>query len=438
VVRYEKKPTARDALKEREAALGAKDAQGLYELAMWAKEQGLDREWRPLLKKVTRIDRDHAGAREALGYKKLDGRWVSERDYERKIAARREKEYKAKGWKKHDGQWYSPAEYTRIKKGLVKHGEHWVAKDIKKKIDDEGWIFVEGQWVSPEQKEKMDAGYRWYKKRWMLIEDLDEIFSNLADPWVFEGTGVTVRTNAGHQRGVEAWRIAEDAYAHVKELFGEEPDLYGQKGKILINVGDSITDYQNMGKTFPASELSAYQSSKFGVFYAQKTFEDRPGACTYYWNGGDGPEFLRMWVGHGITHSFVNRFREENEANVKLIYALAAYISACHNGKYAPTWWYYSRYINSSSRPFSVASSILGRIDLANEASVAQAGFFLHYLRQRNPEAFAAFWSGFLGGEGDTFSLRKACLPDKDDDAMNADFKTFLQAYKASFKPWDK
>ncbi|HXX92907.1 MAG TPA: hypothetical protein VEN81_04690 [Planctomycetota bacterium] len=54
----------------------AKDAKGYFEVALWAREKGLDTRANDILRKVIALDPDHEGARKALGFQKIDGRWL--------------------------------------------------------------------------------------------------------------------------------------------------------------------------------------------------------------------------------------------------------------------------------------------------------------------------------------------------------------------------
>jgi predicted esterase len=74
----EKKKLPQEVYKERLAAIGAKDAEGHYLLALWCKEKGLEREYSDELRKVIEINPDHAAARRRLGYKREGGKWVRE------------------------------------------------------------------------------------------------------------------------------------------------------------------------------------------------------------------------------------------------------------------------------------------------------------------------------------------------------------------------
>lgn len=57
------------------AQADSNDAGELYEVAVWAEQQGLSRQAEDLYQRVVQLDTDHTGARRALGYVRADGRW---------------------------------------------------------------------------------------------------------------------------------------------------------------------------------------------------------------------------------------------------------------------------------------------------------------------------------------------------------------------------
>lgn len=99
-----KKTTALDEFHEKAEALEAKAAaekldgparaELWYELAGWALEQDLPRSRLDALQQTLAADPDHAKAREALGYVRFDGRWVT--------GAER---HRAMGLVQYEGQW---------------------------------------------------------------------------------------------------------------------------------------------------------------------------------------------------------------------------------------------------------------------------------------------------------------------------------------------
>lgn len=107
VAAIERGPTANDKLlaevARRRAALKADDAAGWLELARWLDAQsGLSADARAAWEKVLKLDPDNEAARTRLGYRRLDGRWVTEAEY-----------MTAQGLVLHEGRWVRPEEKRR-------------------------------------------------------------------------------------------------------------------------------------------------------------------------------------------------------------------------------------------------------------------------------------------------------------------------------------
>ena len=95
-----------DPMKEFEQKLQkATDARSLYDLALWAREKGLGTKAGDLFRKVLTLDRDHEGARKALGFEKVDGRWLEGDD-------------------------------LQVARGLLKYNGRWLPKDTVEKLQE--------------------------------------------------------------------------------------------------------------------------------------------------------------------------------------------------------------------------------------------------------------------------------------------------------------
>jgi tetratricopeptide (TPR) repeat protein len=77
VLRIDLKDTPLEQFNKRLAKLSAKDADGLCTLAAWAKAHGLAPQAEELLAKALKLDPEHAAARKASGFAKIDGRWTN-------------------------------------------------------------------------------------------------------------------------------------------------------------------------------------------------------------------------------------------------------------------------------------------------------------------------------------------------------------------------
>jgi len=95
----EKGASPLDEFDARAKKLGAQDVEGWRNLGLWASSKGLSAQSRAAYKRVLALAPDDAEAREALGFVRVDGRWVTE-----------EESYRARGYVKVDGEWMTPAE----------------------------------------------------------------------------------------------------------------------------------------------------------------------------------------------------------------------------------------------------------------------------------------------------------------------------------------
>ena len=97
VDRIEKKDTAMDEYARRSAAVKPDDAEAHYQLGLWALGAGLKPQATAEFERTLAIQPDHEGARNALGYRKVGGVWLTF-----------EQEMRANGFVQRDGQWMSP------------------------------------------------------------------------------------------------------------------------------------------------------------------------------------------------------------------------------------------------------------------------------------------------------------------------------------------
>ena len=439
VEKIEKKPTVRGEFMKRQKKVGKRDADGLVELAAWAQHKGMKKDASKLLKRALSVDRNHQKAHTLLGDKLYEGKWISEAEWNRKNAKALEKKYKALGWKKSGGKWLNPVEFYRKEKKLVQVQGHWVDPKLAKEIAKNQLVWLEGDWITAEDKKKADTGYRKLKKRWWPIEDLDERHAEFDDPWVLKGEFVEVHSNARHKDARKILKWAEGYYESCRSLFGmEHRDLYDEdKGRLVVVLGRGVKSYQFLGKNFTREDRIAHKSSGYGSFYAPTYGQGRGGGCTYL--HGD-LNWVQVWVGNAVTHSYIARMSKYMNTDEKTLEALAGYIAGTRKGKYAPTRWFHWRYLNSpGDRPIGAAHGMYDRIGYTTEHTLCQAGFLLHFLREKNETAFREFWNAFIAGDGVILTgLVRQCFANGgeiDAQALDQEFRTFHEAYNKSFKP---
>lgn len=99
VEKITKGKTALDEYDARAARLGPEDVDGWKSLGNWAAAQGLSSQARAAYEKVVAVAPNDLEARDALGYVRVEGKWMTE-----------EEGYRAKGYVRYNGEWMTPAE----------------------------------------------------------------------------------------------------------------------------------------------------------------------------------------------------------------------------------------------------------------------------------------------------------------------------------------
>jgi hypothetical protein len=83
----------------RAARLRDDDAEGWFDLALWARDQGLNTQARQALDHVLALNPNHSGAHQAAGHLLHDGRWMTP-----------DESYRARGFVPFEGSWVTPAD----------------------------------------------------------------------------------------------------------------------------------------------------------------------------------------------------------------------------------------------------------------------------------------------------------------------------------------
>ncbi len=118
IARIEREGDVFRELEARSAKLSEHDAEGWYQLGVWANDQELYPQAIDCFHAVLRIDPDHDDARWELGYRKLNGKWVTEAEY-----------YASQGYVRWRDRWVTRAEAEKLEAGLVEVDGRWVTEE---------------------------------------------------------------------------------------------------------------------------------------------------------------------------------------------------------------------------------------------------------------------------------------------------------------------
>ena len=118
-----------DDYEARAAKLAANDTAGWLKLAGWASQNGLPMNAHDAYEKALTSSPDNAEARQALGYTKLNGRWLTE-----------DEAYQASGYVKYNGEWMTPAqaqiEQTNEAQDKARKDAEYAAVAAQQRADD--------------------------------------------------------------------------------------------------------------------------------------------------------------------------------------------------------------------------------------------------------------------------------------------------------------
>ncbi len=149
----ERKDLPEEAVAKKRAALAPGDAEGLWRLALEARDLKLRKAFEGLVDEILRISPDHAGANEAKGRVKYDGRWVDPKERDRLEAEKERQRKQAQGLVEHKGRWVTPEERDALDRGLVFHDGRWMSEREAKEA--EGFVPHKGGWVKKEELESV-------------------------------------------------------------------------------------------------------------------------------------------------------------------------------------------------------------------------------------------------------------------------------------------
>ncbi|MCX7704112.1 MAG: hypothetical protein N2234_08475 [Planctomycetota bacterium] len=154
--------TNEEIFKKRLEELKPDDIEGHFELGLWAKHMGLINKAKERFRYVLEKFPDHEFARAEMGYRKLQGKWVSEEEY-----------YTAQGYVQYEGEWVKKEDAEKMRAGFVQWGDEWVKKEDLEKIKA-GYRRLGDKWVTEEEYYKA-KGYVQYEGRWMPPEKAEKM-----------------------------------------------------------------------------------------------------------------------------------------------------------------------------------------------------------------------------------------------------------------------
>jgi len=126
----------------------AKTGSDFYALGVWAGEQKLKAEAKKCMQKVVRLEPDHQGAREFLGFVRYGGEWMTPEERDARVLADEDERMAARGLVRFGERWVTPEEQGYLEQGMVFHEGRWRTNEEVQAA--KGLTLWKGAWIAAE------------------------------------------------------------------------------------------------------------------------------------------------------------------------------------------------------------------------------------------------------------------------------------------------
>lgn len=275
---------AKAELEKKLAEIDKKDANAVFQVALWAEQNNLKTDSKRLLRDVIKIDPNHAEARALLGYEKFGEKWLTKREIEREKAKAEEAEKAAKGLKKWKDQWVPLEEYEKLEKGLVKYegadGVQWVSPEQKERLE-KGMVLYDGLWVTKEDIEHLRKGEFKVGDKWLNEADANKVHADFTNPWVLESDYCQLTTTCTYAFAKEALMHADKSIEKAYQITGLPMPKAADFQKVGLIVVKDLADYTQLGGQVNDA-FDATMSSNWSTFILTDANTGRFAGVTIY------------------------------------------------------------------------------------------------------------------------------------------------------------
>jgi hypothetical protein len=314
------------------------DPAKLWDVYLWCKGKGLEKEGRSTLRQILKVDKDHKEANEALGNVSFDGKWFpSQKKVDEYKKEKEEKEAREKGLVRFKGEWVPKEDVPFLQKGLAKneHGE-WVDAEAEKKRA-EGWVKQDFEWISPEEKPHLEKGEWKCGDAWLGLAEANQYHADPEHWWRIPGDHFTLLTTCDREVATQkVQKNLEFAWDDLVRIFGREP---GAPLTVLIfrdQVQYEAYAAGNPDAGLPPTESHGISSVHYAYFAdlgVDNVTEELCPMGVSYWDASTeaGNRFAVHSVRHALGQSFADAFdpstktlekaRESQEMDPKAFWA---------------------------------------------------------------------------------------------------------------------
>lgn len=221
-------PTPEEIVKFRaDLATAGGDPAKLWELHLVWKAGQKDFLAECALRKLLRVEPDHAQARAALGHERVGERWFTSRAaLERYRLGQDPAVAPTRGLVKRKGGWVHPDEIALLAKGLSKDSTtgEWLSGDDRERLA-KGWARQDLGWIAPAEVDSLDVGLWRVDGEWLDLSTANQRHASIDSMWRIPTHEIELHTTCDRDVGLRAIEHMGRALDDLRRVFGAEPML---------------------------------------------------------------------------------------------------------------------------------------------------------------------------------------------------------------------
>ncbi len=357
-----------------------KDPDALFAAGTWAKQQSLDADAKRIFQQVLKLDPDHEGANAALGFERVEGKWMPAEEAAKLREKARAAEMLAQGYVQVEGIWVEPDHVEDARRGVFHHDGERVTRAEKVALDGGKVRHPEtGQLIDEADLEKARGGYfPLADGRWVALDEANAWHADFRRPWAFRTAYSTILSTLPLEKIKELKIYADQGYETVAPLFGGRAPSPAQRPVILVAKTES--EYRDYGEalgdgTDVAGAFLVRRDTKVDMPYRG---EVRAAVCH---NDKDwGTRYLR----HAVALAYANAVAQDTGADLPLwfLHGVGSYTSRFENDSDAG--WFGKQHLAKGGvgdlRAWFEGFALSGELDSKAVAyNLYQAGLVLAY-----------------------------------------------------------
>jgi len=241
------------------------DPEAMYQVGVWANENGLDKDAARIFQKVLKANPDHEGANIALGNARFEGKWMAAEKAEELRVKALEAQYKKDGLVKVNGVWIEKDHKDDAKLGIYHHKGDLVTRDEKIALMDGKVRHPRtGELIDPADLEKAKSMFL-IKGEWVAEDKANKAHRSESNPWIVRTSYCTLVGHMPIETMEEIRPHVDSAIESLLPWFGNQQPLPTHRPTVIV--AEDTDAFRAFGNNFGGA------GSAYGAFMSEGPVE---------------------------------------------------------------------------------------------------------------------------------------------------------------------